>query len=533
MVTSLLARRLVEPDHWTCPHGVRTRPVHTFGPAVADVCAAAGLAPDPQQELGLDLVFAIEPDGSPSCFEFCIICARQNMKTGLLLMVAIGWLFVLDEPQVMWSSHEMSTSRDSQSELEHLIKGTPALSKHLPSTHNRGIYDARGEERIELVDKLGEVNRTVWFKARTRDGSRGLSRRKLILDEAFALKAAAVGALIPTTLAKRHAQVLYASSAGKADSDVLIDVRDRGRGSMSPRLSYLEWLCEREACRTGFHEGAQENLECDHPKDALARGIDCALDREHLLRKANPAVSTGRITIQGLRDARQAMPPAEYMRECLGWWDDPDDEINNIFGPGRWRACHTELPFPQKPEAIGFAVSHDRLHASIAVAGFVDVPVGDDLDDEEPETEQRTLVAAAAYFDDVDEARREAARMQVQYDCLLVIDEEGPAGEDIEDIESIEVELEDGETGEAAVEPIEIDDYVKACKKLFDDVRAGTMLHPSSSRLDDAVKHADWRYVAERGRVWGRRKSTGDISMLEAATLAKLGAEDLGAFTIH
>jgi hypothetical protein len=528
MATSLLARRLIEPDHWTCPHGFRTRPVHTFGPAVADVCAAAGLAPDPQQELGLDLIFAIEPDGSPSCFEFCIICARQNMKTGLLLMAAIGWMFTLNVPEVVWSAHEMSTSRDAQRDLERLIKGAPSLSKHLPNTRNHGIFDGNSEERIELTD-----GRIVWFKARTRDGGRGLSRPKLILDEAFALKASAVGALIPTVLAMENPQILYASSAGKADSDVLMDVRDRGRAGTSSRLSYLEWLSEREPCRAGFHQDAQENLECEHPKDALARGIDCALDREHILIKANPAVSTGRINIQVLRDVRQALPPAEFMRECLGWWDDPDDEINNIFGPGRWRACHTELPFPETPEAIGFAVSHDRLHASIAVAGLVDVPGNGSDDDEDPEPEQRTLIAAVAYFDDIAEGRREAARMQVQYDCLLVIDEGGPAAEDIEDIEGIVVELDDGETGEAAVEPIEIDDYIKGCKKFFDDVRAGTMLHPSSPRLDDAVKHADWRYIVERGRVWGRRKSTGDISMLEAATLAKLGAEDLGAFTIH
>ena len=56
-------RNLIEPDYWTCPHGVRVRPTATYGPAVAELCDKAGFTPDPQQELGLDLVFAIRPDG--------------------------------------------------------------------------------------------------------------------------------------------------------------------------------------------------------------------------------------------------------------------------------------------------------------------------------------------------------------------------------------------------------------------------------------------------------------------------------------
>jgi hypothetical protein len=120
-VSRRLAKRvLVEPDYWTCPHGVRVRPepALTYGPEVADLCDQAGFTPDPQQELGLDLIFAIRPDGSPASFAFCVICARQNLKSGLFLQACIGWLFVLDDvPEIAWSAHELRTALDAQREL--------------------------------------------------------------------------------------------------------------------------------------------------------------------------------------------------------------------------------------------------------------------------------------------------------------------------------------------------------------------------------------------------------------------------------
>jgi hypothetical protein len=220
-----LAKRLIEPDVWTCPHGrARWRPqkVLTYGPEVADVNADAGFAPDPQQELGLDLIFAVGEDGRPLTFEFCVICCRQNLKTGLFKQTAVGWIVVLEEPDVVWSAHEMSTTRDAQNELADLFR-SPTLERWMLPQKNEGIYTENGEERLELRDpETGEVHK-IWFKARTASGGRGLARGKLILDEAFALQAAMVGSLMPIMLTKPRAQVVYGSSAGKADSEVLRD----------------------------------------------------------------------------------------------------------------------------------------------------------------------------------------------------------------------------------------------------------------------------------------------------------------------
>ncbi|MGH3976994.1 MAG: hypothetical protein ACRDS9_27295, partial [Pseudonocardiaceae bacterium] len=311
MTAKLAKRRLIEPDYWTCPHGVRVRPepALTYGPEVAELCASVGYAPDPQQELGLDLVFAIRSDGSPASFSFCIICARQNLKSGLFQQCVLGWFFVTEVPEVAWSAHELRTSLNAQRELYQTIENS-SLSKYLPATKNAGLYDQNGKERIEL-----NTGQTVWFQTRTRDGGRGLGKPKVIIDEAFKFKIRTAGALLPILLAQHHPQLLRGSSAPPLDEDAadLRDVIDRGRKHMSPEMSYLEWLAQREQCA---------DPDCLHPKDALTQGIDCALDREHLILQANPtidrdddgnALETGRITVRTQRNLRQELDPGEYM----------------------------------------------------------------------------------------------------------------------------------------------------------------------------------------------------------------------------
>jgi hypothetical protein len=505
-----LAKRLVSPDlvcpdHWNGPDWILTD-----GPAVAELCAASGFEPDPQQALGLDMIFGVGPDGLPSSFSFCVICCRQNLKTGLFKQAVIGWLYVTEERRIVWSAHEMSTTLDAQTELAALMLGAPALRRRMLKQKNDGVYADNGSERIELA-----TGQQVKFKARTKSGGRGLSGDKTILDEAFALRPAHIGSLIPTMGARPHGQVLYGSSAGMVDSTILFDVRDRGRNGTSPRLSYLEWLAEREVCTD---DQGNPNPHCTHPKDATQRGMDCALDREHLMRKANPTISTGRMSLQTIKDFRQELPPEEFMRECLGWWDDASAGAAATFGPGRWASCKVDLEeIPTPPAAIGIAVSVDRLWASIASASMVDP-----LDPDDEDSPERVAVAAVDRREEVGWLVAEAKRIQDEYDCLVVADRGGPTGD-------LEKALDDAEV---AVEWIELREVAEATSSLFDRVRAGTVMHPGSDELDAAVNAADWRFVSDR-RVWGRRSSAGDISMLEAATLAAHGAEVLGAFTIH
>lgn len=523
-----LAKRLIEPDFWTCPHGKRVRPVEalTYGPEVAEVNAEAGMEPDPQQQLALDLIFAINPDGSPVTFEFCLICSRQNMKTGIFLMAAVGWLYVLDEPEIIWSAHELSTTRGSQDDLAKLIRGSSVLSKRMLPQKNDGVYETTSDERIELRNpETGEIQ-TIRYKARTRDGARGLAKKKLILDEGFALRWAMMGAIIPVMLAQFGAQVLTGSSPGRADAEVLHDMRHRGRNGITPRMTYLEFGGQPlPPCPDG----------CTHPKPPeFTLDAECVANRLDLILRANPtAVNTTRMPVANLVNTRHLLSYEEWLRECMGRWEEPDGGAGAIFGLGRWEACARELEEkPAEPVAIGVAVSVDRTWASIAAATPVEIV--EDPEDPEAEPVTRTYVAAVdrrdypgdlveveGLDDPVSWVIAEARRIQEEHpDCFVIIDEKGPTKSLIDDFIDADV----------ALETVSLEEYAEACDLFFDKVRLTNLIHPSSAELDTAVGGAAWRSVGDR-QVWGRRKSVTDVSMLEAATLAVFGAEKFGAIT--
>jgi hypothetical protein len=491
----------------------------TEGPIVAELCAAAGFAPDPQQELGLDMIFAVGADGLPASFGFCVVCCRQNMKTGLFKQAAIGWVYVTDERKIVWSAHEMATTNDAKKELGELLQDAPMLAKRLPDQKNRGIYADNGAERIEFA-----TGQQILFKPRTLGSGRGLTGDKVILDEAFALKPAHVGSLLPTMAARPGGQVLYGSSAGKSDSVVLYDVRERGRNAVSPRLSYLEWGGGWRECRVKVGEKWVNDPDCAHPKDAVQRGLDCVLDDQELWRRNNPTISTGRITLEMIAAQRQELPPDEFAREFMGRWDEPDSGAGATFGMGRWEACARQLEddeVPEAPAAIGVAVSVDRTWASIAMATPVEVV--EDPEDPEAEPVDRIYTGALDRREEVAWLVEALEKLQVDYpDAVIVIDEKGPTRALLESFEDADI----------AVETTTLEEYVEACARYFDKVRSRTLIHPSSQELDDAVNGAVWRDVGDGRRVWGRRQSTKDVSMLEASTLAVYGAEKF-TFSIY
>ena len=99
---------LVEPAyHWCPPYR------DTLGAQVAKLAAAAGFAPDAEQALLLDDIFGAN-DGDMAAFETAVVCARQNLKTGLFKQAALGWLFVTKEPLIVWSSHLFKTTMDPE-----------------------------------------------------------------------------------------------------------------------------------------------------------------------------------------------------------------------------------------------------------------------------------------------------------------------------------------------------------------------------------------------------------------------------------
>lgn len=330
----------------------------TYGPEVMDVCCATGRTPDPEQEMMLDYLFAVDPvTGRSLAFEFDLIAARQQIKTGFILFAELGWLYVTEQRLIVHSAHELDTTAEAFRDLADMIEDTPSLSKHLMPTRGErpGIRQGNGTWSIELASK-----QRVKYKARTRSGARGLSGDKVVLDEGFALEPSHMGSILPTLTARPDPQVIVASSAGKVDSHVLIEKRDRGRKPPgSPRTVYIEWgdLLAGKGCRSE---------QCSHHQSE----VGCALDDESRWFQFMTALG-GRVQLDTIRAMRQALPPLEFAREFMVWWDiDADAEhVPSAVDLDEWRDLTRADAKQPKSACIVLDVTPDRRSASIGVAG--------------------------------------------------------------------------------------------------------------------------------------------------------------------
>lgn len=107
----------------------------------------------------------------------------------------------------------------------------------------------------------------------------------------------------------------------------------------------------------------------------------------------------------------------------------------------------------------------------------------------------------------------------------VVIDPQGPAGTLLPELRAAGIQLHEVTTGEVC----------DAASLVLDRTEGGTFKHFGQAELDRAVDVAAWRTINDR-RAFGRRVSGGDISPLEAASLAALAAVrelvDSGGFNI-
>lgn len=463
----------VEPA-WSCAPEY----AQTLGPEVAELCEMAGFAPDPEQRLILDAAFALTPAGKSAAFELGVVAPRQNLKTGVFKQIALGDIYILEVPLITWSAHEFSTTKEALRDMVALIDGTPELRKRLKT-----VRFANDDPSIEL-----HGGQRIKFKARTKSGGRGLTGDRVFLDEAFALTADHMGALLPTLSVVPDPQILYGSSAGLSYSSVLRGVRDRGRAGSSPRLGYFEWA-------------ARTDETCDDPECVHAVGASgCLLDRRDLWKQGNPLLGRTRangtsLTFEYLEAEREALPPAEFARERMGWWDDPD-EGEPVFPAVRWDGCRAAArPAGLPVSALAVATSIDEQSTAI-VAASVD---GDGL----------VWVKVLESGPGRRWAGEALSGWHEQFGVPVVLDSHSPAASLSEMLERAGVEVRSTSTAE----------FLDACAGFQDRVLDGALRHVDSPELDAAVAAAVKRTVGDRW-AWGRRKSTADISALEAATLA-------------
>lgn len=475
MLRSLPARTLLEPTWWACPEYA-----YTLGPEVAEICTLAGFGPEPEQQLLLDGTFGVAANGKSAAFEVDVVAARRNLKTGYIVQCILGWLFVTEERKVMYTAHDLQAAQETWETVAGLIEATPALARQLRVTRGDrpGITEGNGRWAIDLDNP----RRTVIFRTRGKNTGRALSGDKVVFDEGFAATHRQVGSVLPVLGAVADPQYVLASSAGMVGSDVLIDARDRGRAGGSDRQLYAEWGDRRAG------EGCELGRDCDHSKKTEG----CVLDDEERWAEVMPALD-GRVQRETIRALRQSMPPKEFAREFMVWWDLDGADGELAVDLDAWRtAARPGGEAPPKVAALGVAVSIDQAHSSIGAVSL------------EASTPQLGAVqrrrGTAWLFDEI-------VRLSTTHGVPVVLDGRGPASFLISRLEDAGVEVIVAGT----------DDVIDACADLVQRLDDRSVEHVDHEDLNDAVLVATWRTVGDR-RAFGRR--SGDISMLEAVTLA-------------
>jgi phage terminase large subunit-like protein len=447
------------------------------GSEAIELAASAGLLLDGWQGDILTAALGERADGTWSAFEVAMLISRQNGKGSVLEARALAGLLLFDERLIMWTAHELKTAMEAFRRVEELFMGSDDLRRRV-----KKVSHANGDEGIELRNGA-----RLRFVARSKGSGRGFSGDFVVLDEAYALTAEQIEALMPTMSARPNPQIWYASSP-PLDAETgsqLMSVRRRALAG-AERLAYFDW-------------GAAGELE------DLSR-LD--LDDHQLWAQTNPAYGI-RVSEEFIAMERSAMSPAGFARERLGVWPRDDEGAGAVIDQKVWHAL--AAPEPESRTAVAFAVdvTPNRDHAAIGVF----TPGSDDVGN----------LAIVEHRSGTDWVVDRLVELKAQYNPIAIgIDGKGPAASLLLDLDKVGIRPPESSAkpkyGDLAVSNAQ--DMAAACGQLVDAIRQGLVRHQGQPMLNLAVVGVKTRPLGDSW-AWARRTATQDISPLVAVTLAR------------
>lgn len=205
--------------------------------------------------------------------------------------------------------------------------------------------------------------------------------------------------------------------------------------------------------------------------------------------KANPSFPH-RTPVESILRLQRKLSAESFLREGLGIWD--DDAREGVL-PG-WSKRFTK-DAPPDPLAIGLSVSLDLQWGSIGAAGV--------------RRDERIHADAVERRHGSTWMVAEAKRIQDDWNCAVVVDEKCPDANLIPALKLAGVN----------VTVLKLEQCIEACSWFVKANKDDRVRHGNTTELNNAIDCAAWRMVGDR-KIFGRKQSSGDISMLEAVTLA-------------
>lgn len=438
----------------------------------------AGMVPDEWQCRVLDGALGRDAGGSITAPEVGLIVGRQNGKGGCIEIAALHGMY-MRECKIVYTAHLMATSRKIRERIQFMIESVPDFDKEV-----RQIRTANEEQSIVL--KSGA---RMDFVARTGSAARGWAAYDIIFfDEAFALTAEMIGALMPILFSRQNWQIWYASMGGMENSTALRQVRMRAING-DPELAYYEWSADE-----AYH---------DAPEYVANMPVAWA--------QANPALGK-RISLKTIVRAQRAMDARVFGREVLCIWDDPGGML--LINPSQWMRLADRESAIQGGLAFSLDITEGLTAGAIGAAGY--------RADGIPHVELTGRDGVIDHRSGVDWIVPRAKELDAEWHPGgWVIDTSGPASALLPEL--LEARLN--------VIPVIGNGLVQATGaflKAANAPAANTLRHLGQPDILTAIRNARQRYVGDGGWVFGRRLSGSDITPLTVVTLALHGLVALG-----
>lgn len=477
------------PRYRTVPEGA----VGGWGPEAVDLAVSIGIGLDPGQCDALTDGMAVQSDGRWLSSEVADIEPRQNGKGVDLEIRALAGALLVREPLIIWTAHEFKTANEGFLRMKNHFTEWDHLRKRV-----RAIRNSTHATEIELFNPT----RRIAFLARSGGSGRGFAEvSPLFLDEAFALTAEQMAALIFAMSAHPNPQVWYMSSAPMLESPVLREICIRGRRGSSG-LTYYEWSS------SGRHDDlarlVAENKALSD-EDATT-GAGRAL-RRRLFAKVAEANRAFNVRIQPSSILRElkATGVEQFLRERLGIFVEELTPGWQVITEAAWTdALAPKSQIISRP-AYGVYVPPDRSYTAIGVAGasetgrHIEITSNDRVGmDYRPGT--GWVIPRLKELDEHDPS-------------VIVIDDKALADA--------------AESAGLVVHRANVGDMVTGCQLLFDgicgaDPGARDVKHIGQKELTDAAQGAVKRDVGGSW-AWARRDVAVDVTPLAAVSLALFG----------
>jgi hypothetical protein len=455
--------------------------VLSSGRDAVELAAAAGIVLDDWQAHVLEGSLGETADGAWSAFEVGVCCPRQNGKSEIAVARMLAGLIVFEEPLQIFSSNLFDASVEIFRRLASVLEENSDLSRRV-----KAISRGRGSEAIELRNGC-----RVRFRARGAGGGRGHSPSCVIFDESMYLPANVYADLVPSVSAQRHQQIwLLGSAADRAvhpDSIVFARMRERAMSGDGGAMAWFEWSVPVDK------DGVSEETAND----------------TGMWRMANPALETGRLTVEQIARERDALDGPTFAVERLGAGDWLKGDGNRgVIPQDRWAACEDATSSPLDPIVLAFDTAVDRRSGTaIAVCGL--------REDGLAHVEIVDICLDIAYA-----PQRIAELVGKHKPSYVIADPKGPTAALMPALDRLGVRVRETTAPE----------HAQAAAMFLDAVTAQALRYRPTvwaEQLDLAVRVATKRPLGDGGFAWSRKDSTASIAPLVAVTLALWGCQTL------